>query len=57
MKQVIKIKDLLLQGISLVKIAKKYNVSADAIYNIKHGRTWKNIKYRRKDGIKSYIKF
>jgi hypothetical protein len=39
--QVHEIKNLLTLGVSMVRLAKKYNVSANAIWEIKHGVSWK----------------
>lgn len=43
-EQVIEIKSLINLGVTMTKIAKKYNVSSNAIYEIKHGITWKHVK-------------
>ena len=41
--QIIEIVDLLINKVSVKKIAKDFNVSEPTIYNIKNGNTWKNM--------------
>jgi len=41
-EQVNEIREFINLGLTLVKIAKKFNVSDVAIHNIKRGITWKN---------------
>lgn len=43
-KQVIKIKKMLSLGVTMTKLALKYNVSLSAISDIKKEKTWKHIK-------------
>jgi len=43
-EQVEEIRKLLAEGIKMNKISKKYNVSATAIWEIKHGKSWKHVR-------------
>lgn len=42
--QIPEIRKLLEQGFTHSEIGKKYNVNNSAIWGVKHGRTWKNVK-------------
>ena len=42
--QVKKIKTRLLDGVTMARLSKDYNVNLATIYDIKNGRTWKHVK-------------
>jgi hypothetical protein len=42
-KKVKKIRELLIMGINMKKIAEKFNVSYYTIYRVKHNKSWQNI--------------
>lgn len=39
-----KIREMLANGLKCTKIGKQFNVSANVILNIKHGKTWRHVK-------------
>lgn len=43
-RQVIKIKDALLKGVSTYRLSKYFDVSESCIWNIKNKHTWKNVR-------------